>query len=67
MLSVNSILSKRGEFESEAANIVRACGGLLLSIGIIGQHLRSKKCLPIDERLQMWKEALERFEGSCGF
>lgn len=51
-----------GEFESEAAIIIRACGGLPLSIEIIGQHLRRQNHLSKDERLEMWKEALKRLK-----
>jgi hypothetical protein len=56
-----------GEFQSEVVNIVSACGGLPLSIEIIGQHLRRQNHLPKDERLQMWKEALRRLKEAVAF
>jgi hypothetical protein len=63
---------ERGEFESEAAKIVSACGGLPLSIEVIGQHLRGQHLrrqnhLSRDERLDMWKEALKRLREAEAF
>ncbi|KAG0563835.1 hypothetical protein KC19_8G062900 [Ceratodon purpureus] len=51
---------ERDKFEDEAVNIVHACGGLPLSLEVIGQHLRKRNHLPGDERLDWWKEALKR-------
>jgi hypothetical protein len=62
-----NLIEERSEFESEAAKIVSACGGLPLSIEIIGQHLRRKNRRPKDERLQMWKEALRRLKAAAPF
>ncbi|KAG0608147.1 hypothetical protein M758_8G082400 [Ceratodon purpureus] len=51
---------EREKFEHEAVNIVHACGGLPLSIEVIGQHLRKRNYLHGEERLDVWKEALKR-------
>ncbi|KAG0560197.1 hypothetical protein KC19_10G161400 [Ceratodon purpureus] len=55
---------ERGEFEDQASEIVMACGGLPLSLEVIGQHLRNQNVLPKDERMEMWKEALERLKAA---
>ncbi|KAG0564114.1 hypothetical protein KC19_8G084000 [Ceratodon purpureus] len=53
---------ERDKFEDEAVNIVHACGGLPLSIEVIGQHLRKRNHLCGEERLDVWKEALRRLK-----
>ncbi|KAG0608128.1 hypothetical protein M758_8G080700 [Ceratodon purpureus] len=65
---VNEIGSEeRGEFEDEAVNIVHACGGLPLSLEVIGQHLRKRNHLRGDTRLDVWKEALRRLKEAISF
>ncbi|KAG0557103.1 hypothetical protein KC19_11G102400 [Ceratodon purpureus] len=51
---------EREKFEHEAVNIIHACGGLPLSLEVIGQHLRKRNHLLGEERLDVWKEALKR-------
>ncbi|KAG0564104.1 hypothetical protein KC19_8G083000 [Ceratodon purpureus] len=58
---------ERGIFEREAVKIVRACGGLPLSLEVIGQHLRKRNHLHLGERLDVWKEALRRLKEAISF
>ncbi|KAG0600427.1 hypothetical protein M758_11G033300 [Ceratodon purpureus] len=58
--------SVRVQFDSQAKDIVEACGNLPLSLEVIGQFLRSKwkdkSCESIEKKMRVWKEALRRLK-----
>ena len=58
--------SVRVQFDSQAKDIVEACGNLPLSLEVIGQFLRSKwkdkSCESIEKKMRVWEEALRRLK-----
>ncbi|KAG0578369.1 hypothetical protein KC19_4G017700 [Ceratodon purpureus] len=58
---------ERMDLDTHAKAIIKACGGLPLSLEVTGQFLRQYNHFEIGERKHIWKEALDRLQAAKPF
>lgn len=59
--------NKCKQLNDQVKAIIKACGALPLSLEVIGQYLKKYNLKDIDERKEIWKEALKRLEEAKPF
>jgi hypothetical protein len=57
----------RQQLDDQAKDIIKPCGELPLTLEVIGQFLKKHNFLKIEERIDIWQEALQRLREAKSF